>query len=174
MYQLTRDNLAVNGFYATSVGHCVALSDTPGTVKMRTFPGYLATSSLRPMTTEFVDATAALTGRQSVMIDVQMARLDDLMHNIAKIDVLKIDVEGHEPAVMRGAVEILKRSKTIKMVMEFVPGLMTRDEALAHLALMRELGFSIFRIEDDASLTAQPSDEALLSIAFSDLFLMRI
>lgn len=174
IYRLLADNLALNGFGAMSHAYCLALSDTTATVPMRTFPGYLATSSMRPMSDAFVSFTETTTGRKSETIDVSTARLDDLMKDVPEIHVLKIDVEGHEPEVMRGAREIIARSPHIKIVMEFLPALMSAEVALNHLKFFRDLGFSIFRIETDGMLSEQASDQGLLDGGFSDLFLVRL
>ncbi len=174
MYKLLADNLAMNGFGGSSHARRIALSDCAGTVPMRTFPGYLATSSMRSMSEAFIAHTAAMTGRDSVVIDIETLRLDDVMHDVPEINVMKIDVEGHEPEVVRGAQKIIARSRNIKIVMEFVPGLMARDVTLAHLALLRQLGLSIFRIETDGNLSFQPDDEVLMAFHFSDLLLLRL
>lgn len=174
VYRLLADNLALNGFGGMSHASCVALSDSATTLQMRTFPGYLATSSVREMSEAFVSFTEATTGRKSEVIKVPTLRLDDVMKDVPEIHVMKIDVEGHEPEVMRGAREIISRSPNIKIVMEFLPALMTSDVAIDHLGFFRDLGFSIFRIEMDGTLTKQESDQVLLASGFSDLFLVRL
>ncbi len=95
------------------------------------------------------------------------------MRDVAAIDVMKIDAEGYEPAIIAGAQEILRRSRDVKIVMEFVPPIMDAGDAQAMLRMIRELGFSIYRIEHDFSFTAQPDDDALTAIPFSDLFVLR-
>lgn len=174
MYRLLADNLALNGFGGMSHTHCVALSDRTSTMQMRTFPGYLATSSMREMSEAFIAFTEASTGRKSETIEVSTLRLDDVMKDVPEIHVMKIDVEGHEPEVIRGAFEIISRSPRIKIVMEFFPALMASEVAHKHLTFFRDLGFSIFRIETDGTLTKHDSDRVLLECGFSDLLLARL
>lgn len=173
LYRLLADNITVNGFGATGHAFCAALSDRATRMPMRIFPGYLATSTMRKMDDAYVAFTEASTGRKSEMIEVQTLRLDDVMRDVPEINVIKIDVEGHEPEVMRGASDILARSRNLKIVMEFFPALMTRAVALDHLKFLRGFGLSIYRIETDGTLSARPDDQALIEGGFSDLLLVR-
>ncbi|MBL7825831.1 MAG: FkbM family methyltransferase [Saprospiraceae bacterium] len=50
---------------------------------------------------------------QDTLITVQTERLDDLLPMDARVDLIKIDVEGGERLVMEGAVEILRRWKPV-------------------------------------------------------------
>lgn len=173
LYPLLWENLLINGY--SDIAHChrVALSDHAGTAKMQVFDGHDAASTIRNVSADFIQFTERQTGRPSRTIDVDVARLDDLMCDVPEIDVLKIDAEGHEPAIVRGGREILARSLDIKIVMEFVPPILGRAESLAHLGVLRELGFSVFQIEPDASLVLHADDEALVEMDFSDLLLLR-
>jgi hypothetical protein len=51
-------------------------------------------------------------------IEVRAATLDDLVPE-GEVDVLKLDVEGAEPLVLRGATAILARSPVLAAVVEF-------------------------------------------------------
>lgn len=46
-------------------------------------------------------------------IPIQMRRLDDLIPETMRIDLIKIDVEGGEYGVLRGAAETLKRNRPL-------------------------------------------------------------
>jgi FkbM family methyltransferase len=173
LYRIMSDNLHNNGFAGMAQRRQMALSDHNGTASLRVFEGYEATSTLRDVPEAFIANTAAETGRPSHLIDVAVARLDDEMANIAEIHVMKIDAEGHEPAIIRGAQEILQRSRNLKIVMEFVPPIMGRDESMGLLAMLRDLDFIIYRIETDASLVRFDSDDELVNLPFSDLLLVK-
>ena len=172
-YQLHSDNLMMNGFDVIAERHRLALSDHDGVAEMRFFEDYEATATLREMPSDYVENTERQTGRTSQTIEVPVARLDDIMRDVSRIDVMKIDAEGHEPAIIRGAREIIERSPKIKIVMEFVPTDIGRVEAAAHLSLLRNLGLSIWIIEHDGTLSPQPDDAALLQIPFADLLLLK-
>lgn len=174
LYSLLYDNLAINGYAGIARQNRAALSDRSGITELRIFEGYEATSTIREVAPAFLQETERQTGRLSRTIEVNTLRLDDVMRDVPEVHVMKIDAEGHEPAIIRGGVEVLKRSRNVKIVMEFVPTIMGVQESLNHLRLLRGLGFSIFRIEPDASLVPHPVDDTLVNITFSDLFLTRL
>ena len=86
--------------------------------------------------------------------------LDDAMRDVAEIHVMKIDAEGHELHVLRGAQEIIARSPALRIVMEFNPSMLGADGARDLVELVRTLGFDIYSIEHDSSLTRLTDDEA--------------
>ena len=51
----------------------------------------------------------------SANVLVPMMRLDDMLKDFEKIDVIKIDVEGYEKFVLAGATETLKKTKAVYM-----------------------------------------------------------
>jgi FkbM family methyltransferase len=54
-------------------------------------------------------------------IPVTVRTLDDTLGKDTRIDAMKIDVEGHEPAVVAGAENALKRSHRLKVFVELNP-----------------------------------------------------
>ncbi len=81
--------------------------------------------------------------------DVLIDTLDDycLANNIKDIDLLKIDVEGHELDVLEGSKEMLKR-KMIKMISFEFGGcnIDTRTFLRDFYYLLNEFGFLLYRI----------------------------
>ncbi|MEM0118113.1 MAG: FkbM family methyltransferase [Conexivisphaerales archaeon] len=81
---------------------------------------------------------------------VQVKRLDDVLPD-AKVDVIKIDVEGFELNVLKGATNILKRNHQIVCIMEFSMGLQRLNKIYPHeiFNFLKTLGFRFFWIGDE-------------------------
>ncbi|MBW0017006.1 MAG: FkbM family methyltransferase [Mycobacterium sp.] len=82
----------------------IALSDRSGSAAMRVLesePGRSTIDSANPLN-DLDDSTIDT-------VDVPLKRLDDL--RLDNIGLVKVDVEGHELAVLRGAVETLTRNR---------------------------------------------------------------
>ncbi len=76
-------------------------------------------------------------------IEAEAVRLDDVLDG-ATVDVLKVDVEGAEPLVLRGAAETIRRSPGIVAVVEFrLERHLDGSEPADVLAYYESLGFSL-------------------------------
>jgi FkbM family methyltransferase len=53
------------------------------------------------------------------VVDVPMVRLDDLVPAGTAVDLVKLDVEGHEYGVLAGAARVIAESPSIQIVMEW-------------------------------------------------------
>ncbi len=87
----------------------VALSDTLGVTAMRVVESDPGRSTIDD-SNQLSDAESGSVGT----IDVPVKRLDDL--HLDDIGLVKIDVEGHELAVLRGAVDTLRRNRPAVVV----------------------------------------------------------
>ena len=85
--------------------HRVALSDQPGTAVLR-LP-HLGAEELIGLAT--IDTGNTLAGLAVREIPVPLRRLDDI--KLGDVGFMKIDVEGHELAVLRGATALLRASR---------------------------------------------------------------
>ncbi len=126
--------------------HRLALSDTAGTrefVHMVDDPGWSG----------FVERPTP-GGQSAERLVVQTARLDDVLPPDATVDFLKVDVEGAELEVLRGAVQTLERHRPV-VVLEH--GLGSADfygtaPASIH-ALLSDAGLRVFSLRGDGPLS---------------------
>lgn len=88
------------------------------------------------------------------LVDVRTVRLDDVIER--PVGLIKVDVEGHEMAVLRGATRILQRDRP-NLVLEIEerhsPGCVA-----AAFALLDELGYSGFYLRDGVLDLVLPQD----------------
>ncbi|MFB8791467.1 MAG: FkbM family methyltransferase [Potamolinea sp.] len=72
---------------------------------------------------------------------VTLARLDDILKNNSQIGLMKIDVEGHELAVLQGATELISKQQIRDIIYEDHSGYPTPVSKL-----LEQHGYTIFRI----------------------------
>lgn len=94
-----RGNVALNGFANVAV-HGIALSDRDGTAAL-----------YRSSVSGWHSLLSGLEHRDSDVIRVPVARLDSFA--LQRIDMIKIDVEGAEAAVLDGAREAIARHRPV-------------------------------------------------------------
>jgi len=79
-------------------------------------------------------------------ITVKTATLDDILsrQDINGVDLIKIDVEGAELLVLKGAEETLKKAKNVKLLMDID----LKDDGQRHelFDFLRQCGFKVFKI----------------------------
>lgn len=83
-----------------------------------------------------------LPQRQAGTIEVRQMRLDDLPVERPFSGVIKIDVEGAEMSVLRGAYETLRTAEDVYLLLDLHPGLGVDPAEVG--ALLGELGFEFF------------------------------
>lgn len=102
---------------------------------------------------------------------VEAVRLDDL--DLGRVDLIRIDAEGSEPFILRGAEGMLRANPGVRIVMEWsVVQMGSRTSVPDLVAWLSGLGFGFWKIEFDSGLTpVEP--EALLGLPDCDLVLSR-
>lgn len=106
-------------------------------------------------------------GAEGRSIEVEMIAIDDFLPPDLPVDLVKIDVEGHEPFVLRGMRQTLRRSPNIRIFLEFF------DDFLAHtigadafVAEIAELGFHWCEVVPGATIARLPPGERLRGAHF--------
>jgi FkbM family methyltransferase len=108
-----------------------------------------------------------LLGGTQHAVEVDMTTIDDFLPPDLAVDLVKIDVEGHEPMVMRGMEKTIARSPNIRIVTEFAENLLAHTVNPADFAdYIRGLGFAICRVLPNFKIRLVPAEEALGGINY--------
>jgi FkbM family methyltransferase len=91
----------------------------------------------------------SLASRGDQSFEVRLIRLDDFLddHPLPRLDVIKIDVEGAEVRVLRGAQRTITRFRPL-MIFEVCPAWLRRlhSSTAELLATVAELGYTVHRM----------------------------
>lgn len=118
-----------------------ALGPRSGRAMMQVMNFSDASSILKPTATGEREFSISATGQT----EVKMCRLDDLIsdHKLPAPDLLKLDVQGYELEVMRGAEGALQRAKAIICEVSFESFYAGQALAVEVFAFLHERGFRI-------------------------------
>jgi FkbM family methyltransferase len=105
-------------------------------------------------------------------IEVDMTSIDAYLPPDLLVDLVKIDVEGHEPLVIRGMEQTIARSPNIRLIIEFVDYMLEQTVKSAEFVdYIRGLGFHICRCLKGFKLRLVPPGEPITG--FNYLLLTR-
>src|SRR5260370_5695127 len=109
-----------------------------------------------------------LSGGKQHAVEVDMTTIDDFLPPDLAVDLVKIDVEGHEPLALRGMEQTIARSPNIRIVIEFADSLLADTVNPADFAdYIRGLGFAICRVLPNFKIKLVPAGEALSGFNYS-------
>src|SRR5258706_1130331 len=140
-YALLKKNLTANGY---TWAHCInaAISNEKRDYVLMNITRDAATNTI-----------AAETPYSIQKINVKAMQLDDVIevNNIARVDLLKVDVEGAEGIVLNSAKKAIFSSKVPLVLCEYHPsnllyGFNTPPQDF--LLEVKSLGYTIYRIEN--------------------------
>lgn len=138
VYKLLRDNILINGFDRHATAIKAAAAQDPGHLTLyRRKPRSANTSIAQPSETLLQyhgESGFERFETETVSVDGMLARFEN------RIDFMKIDVEGAEPLVLRGAVETIRLNPQLQIVMEWSPH------------QIREVGFDVGEFISELSL----------------------
>ena len=153
MYEVLRSNVRRLGL--TNVWtHAVAASDVMRTVLM-TVPRYATGGS------NFYEARLGGGVRAGQPVLVSAAPLDDLFADLPRIDVIKCDVEGHEPAVLAGAVKLIRRHHPAWLIEVSGDPDRSGSNAAGVVRQMRAAGYEVYRFDGRRLRPRQAGDRVV-------------
>jgi FkbM family methyltransferase len=163
-------NVGYHSLFAAQLGaHVVAVEPVPWTLELLRANVWRHRADVEVVDAAASDAAGTVwvaidpTHRSGAQIgdqgvEVRAAPLDQLVPEGA-VDVLKVDVEGAEPQVLRGAAAILERGPVRAAIVEFRNGPHAGGEAPADvLAFYESLGFELSLLRRNGEL--EPSTRA--------------
>ena len=164
--ELLEKSIWINGFAKMTDVRQLAVSDKVGT---RTF--YLGKTSghhsLFPLEQTTVDAIPS--------VEVQTITLDQAIEKNVGVDLIKIDAEGSELDIIKGATGILQSNRDIALVVEFG---MSHVKRIGHtsqtwMSVFTDLGFEYRGIKTDTGRLTHISLEDLEKADSTNIFLAR-
>ena len=112
--------LSVNGLLPVSQIVTKAVSDRPGDIELTILDDFWGSSGVHINEDHIKNVAGRAIGvRQK--IKVPMTTIDDYIkeQKIKAVDVIKMDIEGHEETAYRGMQKTIKKSPRLKMFIEF-------------------------------------------------------
>jgi FkbM family methyltransferase len=150
LFPVVVDNMNINGFDPRSKVFNVAAGDGAGKSTLQFDPR-------RPGGGQ-VGVDAGVDGSQYSRVEIDVAAIDDLLPSDCVADLIKIDVEGYEPLVLKGMQKLLARSPGAAIVTEVAYRHWFKFGEPA--ALLRQMAGDrrIFRIYIDGHIEELPDD----------------
>jgi FkbM family methyltransferase len=119
VFELLRDNVYINSLEGVTLPRHAAAADVEGTLTMHRRVTRSGNTSIVKMPDE---ALSGMGEPPSEAFDIACMPIDRLLPEFGgRVDCVKIDVEGAEPLVLRGARATIANNPQIKIVMEWSP-----------------------------------------------------
>lgn len=167
MADLVFQNLQINGFGDRSnvINKAVFFEDGPLTFNL--YEKFLGSSSI------WADLAHVENYRDKIKkITVEGITLDSHFPSGSVIDFIKIDAEGAEPFILKGAKRLLKENPDLIIMMEFSPAIIAVAYGSVELFYdeIASFNFTIWKIEHDSSLRKLERKD-VLSVSHCDVVL---
>jgi FkbM family methyltransferase len=143
------DNVHINGFGQKCHVVQKAVYSENKQIDFKVFGKFLGSSSIYA-----TDETAKNFNDRLNIIPVEAVTLDSFFPPGEKIDLIKMDAEGAEPYILKGATRVLKENPNIKILMEFSPGIIevAYESVERFFDDLQRVGFKMYLIDYDSSL----------------------
>lgn len=116
-----KKSLGVNWLNQQSTVECCAVGAKSGTAKLTILKDYVGSASLHTAKhiDEYMHDKMYVEAEQSIKVDVVSIDEYCSKHNIASVDLIKMDIEGFEEEAYKGMKKTVAASKNITMFIEF-------------------------------------------------------
>lgn len=147
--ELVHSSLSVNGFLGRAKIEPLAVTSCSGESTLYQWKRHMAGSSLvdgSRLAASFLDEVEP--------VSIRTVSLDEYLPSGTVVDVIKIDAEGAEAEILKGARRVFTESPQIRIFMEFSPVLLRAAGAdpVALIDSMKRLQFKVFRVLPDSSI----------------------
>ncbi|NAZ87139.1 FkbM family methyltransferase, partial [Kineococcus indalonis] len=167
VFSVLKRNVSVNYLDGWTKCFPQAVSSEPGTLVLHRSEAFRGNSSLHEHNTWYREHFSSDTFTR---VDVPTVRLDDVIGAGERIATLKVDVEGAEEAVLRGAARLLDERRVDRVVFELVRARLD-DEGWRSLSALldryRSAGWSFGVVTDTGDPHLLSLDELLTLDAVS-------
>jgi FkbM family methyltransferase len=170
---IARDNLEINGEHRVARIVQAAVADRTGTMTFYQTDRHRGGGSI-------VGGLEQIPHNPSdsrVSITVECTTLDDFLarEGIARVDLLRIDAEGAEAAILRGAKALLESKAPLILMMEFAPRFFETagSDPQAALSSLLANGFTLSRIDEKHRRYAPAAPREFLAHEFSEIVAIR-
>jgi len=170
-HELLRRSIAANGFVSVVRAVPMAVCDRAGQLTLHRLARQQGSSSIYA----FGPADLATWDDTAAPIDVEATSLDTFYTADMRVpDLVKVDAEGAEPAVIAGMQGLIARAPGLRIVLEFLPAALTRGshDPARFLASLIALGLRLHVIDRRGRILPTTAD-ALLAMDYADLYLSR-
>lgn len=136
-------NLHLNGLLKQSTVIDKAVYSTSTELEFNVYERYLGSSSL------WADESHVALYRDTIRkLTIPAVSLDEYFPAGTTVDLIKVDAEGAEPHLIKGASRLLSENRNIQLIMEYAPAMIR--SACGSLESfhqdLQNLGFKVFRI----------------------------
>jgi len=168
---LLRRTLAANGLATAARVVPMAVGDRPGRVTLHRLARQQGSSSIYA----FGPEDLAAWDDEAAPLEVEATSLDAFFDaDRTPVDLVKIDAEGAEPAIVAGMTGLLARSPHVRLVVELIPASLRRagHDPRAFLESLVRLGFRVQTI-DRSGRACDATIDTLVACASEELLLSR-
>lgn len=120
VFELVRDNIAINGFAGFASAIHAAAADTEGELALYRRTTRSGNTSILAASEQFTDLLGEPTAERFTVRSMPIDRIAPELQG--RVDLMKIDVEGAEPLVLAGARRTIADNPRLQIVMEWSPG----------------------------------------------------